>query len=84
MTISADHSRGPTAVIDDGLIELEPTMQMELAGESGSRISAGVGLVAGSLAGEINVLRRRRLGAAALFLAVACGGAVSLVCIHRE
>jgi serine/threonine-protein kinase len=63
-------SAGPSG---EELIELEPTMTMQLLGGTESR-GAGVGLVEGSfasLAGEINTLRRRRLGAVALFLTVA-------------
>jgi len=61
-------------LFNDDLIELEPTVQVEIASVPEAR--AGVGLVEGSvasLAGKIHTLRRRRLGSAALFLAVACG-----------
>ena len=66
------------------VIELEPTMTMDLI-EPGAATATGsfqrrpgpaVAMVEGSLAslvGETNTLRRRRLGAAALFLAVAFG-----------
>jgi len=58
-------------LFNDDLIELEPTMQFELGSAMEIRSGAGVGIMEGSLAslaGEIHTLRRRRLGAAALFL----------------
>jgi hypothetical protein len=67
---------------EEDVIELEPTMQMELVeplavGASASPVSGpGVALRSGSLAslaGEMGSLRRRRIGAAALFLAVGSG-----------
>jgi serine/threonine-protein kinase len=69
---------------DAEVIELEPTMMRELAEPSAGRASAShppqagaaVALVEGSLAslaGETHSLRRNRLGAAALFLALALG-----------
>jgi serine/threonine-protein kinase len=74
---TADETSPPTrALFNDDLIELEPTMQLELAGPAGARAGAGVGIVEGtaaSLATEMHTLRRRRLGAAALFLTVVFG-----------
>jgi serine/threonine-protein kinase len=63
-------------LFNDDLIELEPTMQFELAGPSGARAGAGVGIVEGtmaSLAAETDTLRRRRLLAAAVALAAIFG-----------
>ncbi len=76
MPISTDQSPAAPASIDGDLIDLEPTMQMRAHRRLAAARGAGVGLVDGSLAslsGEIDTLRRRRLGAAALFLTVACG-----------
>jgi eukaryotic-like serine/threonine-protein kinase len=63
----------------EDVIELEPTVEMKLLDPTGGWTAGsdtsrpGVAMVAGSLAslaGEIGSLRRRRIGAAALFLAV--------------
>jgi hypothetical protein len=68
-----EDSLPPTrGLFNDDLIELEPTMHFDRV-DASAAACAGVGLVEGSfasLAGEINSLRRRRLGAAALFLTV--------------
>jgi hypothetical protein len=68
-----EDSLPPTrGLFNDDLIELEPTMHFDRV-DASAAAGAGVGLVEGSfasLAGEINSLRRRRLGAAALFLTV--------------
>lgn len=64
---------------DTDVIELEPTVQLDLR-EMPAPGRGGVALVAGtlaSLAGQTHTLRRRRIAAAALFLA----GAVTLVLI---
>ncbi len=67
---------------DEDTFDREPTTEMKLvepstAGASSSDLSGpGVGLVAGSrasLATEIDSLRRKRIGAAALFLAAGSG-----------
>jgi serine/threonine-protein kinase len=63
---------------DAEVLELHPTITMELAPPSAASRWGGpaVALAEGSmasLAGEIGTLRRSRLGAAALFLAVALG-----------
>jgi eukaryotic-like serine/threonine-protein kinase len=60
---------------DDELIDLEPSIELELASTPG-RPGIGVGLVqgnAGSLFREIHSLRRRRLSSAALFLTAVFG-----------
>jgi serine/threonine-protein kinase len=58
--------------VDDDLVELEPTIQLELANAPTHHRPAhsSYSLAEGSLTGETNALRRRRLGAAALFLAI--------------
>ena len=61
---------------DAEVIELEPTMQLELANPAAAHRAGAVGLVEGSmasLAGETDTLRRSRLLAAAVFLAVTYG-----------
>ena len=65
---------------DSDLVDLEPTMLLNLAdpggGAPGPKPSAGVGMREGSLAsmtGEINSLRQDRLRSCAIFLAVAYG-----------
>ncbi len=66
----------PGSDIDDEEIELEPTVLAHHDDPTGPYPGAGVALVQGSLAslsGEIHDLRRSRLGAAALFLALAFG-----------
>lgn len=65
---------------DAEVIELEPTLQLDLAsvvgGESQAGGRGGVAILEGpmaSLAGEVHDLRRSRLGAASLFLTVVIG-----------
>ncbi len=61
---------------EDDAIDLIPTLTFAELGAGPRSAAPAVGLVEGtgaSLAGEINSLRRRRLGAAALFLAVVFG-----------
>jgi serine/threonine-protein kinase len=61
---------------DAEVIELEPTIHLELAEPAAPRGGGVVALVEGtlaSLAGETHELRRRRIAAAAVFLAVAFG-----------
>jgi serine/threonine-protein kinase len=73
MATSNESSPPTRALFNDDVIELEPTMQFELLGPTEERAGARVGIVEGSvasLASEIHTLRRRRLGSAALFLAV--------------
>jgi serine/threonine-protein kinase len=72
MATPEDSAPATRGLFNDDLIDLEPTMQFERS-DSSPVGGAGVGLVEGSFAsltGEINSLRRRRLGAAALFLTV--------------
>jgi eukaryotic-like serine/threonine-protein kinase len=60
------------ALLDDELIDLEPSVELDAAGSADLLPGIEVGLVpgsAGSLSREIQSLRRRRLGSAALFLA---------------
>jgi serine/threonine-protein kinase len=59
------------ALLDDELIDLEPTVQLEIEHGHGRRPRVGVEMVEGtfaSLIGELASLHRRRLGAAGLFL----------------
>lgn len=76
MSISTSEAPAP----DDEVIELEPTVQVGLAGPSATGspavVHAGLSLSGGtlaSLAGETDILRRQRLLAAAVFLAAAFG-----------
>jgi hypothetical protein len=58
-------------LLDDDFIDLEPTMQFEVAEVHGRQAGAAVETAeggAGSLTGETASLHRRRLGAASLFL----------------
>lgn len=58
-------------MLDDELIDLEPSIELELAVAPHGKPGPGVGLVQGSYASltrEIQSLRRRRLGSAAIFL----------------
>jgi hypothetical protein len=61
-------------LLDDDLIDLEPSIELDVASSADLRPRVDVGLVqgsAGSLSREIHSLRRRRLGSAAIFLAAA-------------
>jgi serine/threonine-protein kinase len=76
MSTSHDAASLTRGLLDDEPIDLEPSLELEVAKTYPDRVSRGVGLVqgtTGSLSGEIHTLRRRRLGAAALFLAVVFG-----------
>jgi hypothetical protein len=86
MDLPNDQSPAGPGAIDAEVIDLEPTMALSAPFAAGdndpadptlaTRQSAPVALVEGSLAsltGETNVLRRRRVAAAALFLAFAYG-----------
>ncbi len=72
MSTSPDASSLTKGLLDDELIDLEPSIELELAHAPNRGPAFGVGLVRGSFASlsrEIHSLRRRRLGSAALFLA---------------
>lgn len=75
MATSQDSTTSADRVDDDELIDLVPTMQFERDHSDDPR--PGVANLAagsmGSLTGEVQTLRRSRLGAAATFLAVAYG-----------
>ena len=71
MSTSPDVSSLTRGLLDDELIDLEPSIELEVASSPHGRPGMGVGLVQGSFASlsrEIHSLRRRRLGSAALFL----------------
>jgi eukaryotic-like serine/threonine-protein kinase len=72
MSRSPDASSLTRGLLDDELIDLEPSIELEAVSAPESRPGFEVGLVRGSFASlsrEIHSLRRRRLGSAALFLA---------------
>src|SRR5262245_8633333 len=74
MAMFGESSPPTRALFNDELIELEPTVQVEIGHAAGGRSS--VGLLEGTAASlkvEVHNLRRSRLRAVALFLAVACG-----------
>ena len=71
MSSSPDVSSLTKGLLDDELIDLEPSIELEAVSSPKRRPGYGVGLVRGSFASlsrEIHSLRRRRLGSAALFL----------------
>jgi tRNA A-37 threonylcarbamoyl transferase component Bud32 len=71
MSITPDVSSLTRGLLDDDLIDLEPSLELELASPADHRAGGGVAqATAGSLARETHSLRRTRLGSAALFLTV--------------
>jgi serine/threonine protein kinase len=73
MTISSDTWSPTSGVLEEETIDLQPAIDRDLTGSANDGIGVGVELVHGgfaSLSREIHPLRRRRLGAAALFLSV--------------
>ena len=77
MSTSPDASSLTRGLLDDSeLIDLEPSIELEVASSAPGRPGKSVGLVqgsVGSLSREIHSLRRRRLGSAALFLSAVFG-----------
>src|SRR5947209_1168852 len=76
MDMSYDPAVAGNGLSDGDVIDLEPTVAVDLGASVGPRPSARVGLVEGSLAslaGETHELRRRRLLEAAAFLAATFG-----------
>ena len=74
MAMSPESQTSDYVVADDEVFDLEPTIQYER--ESSEGRGAGVGIAEGSMGsmtGEVQTLRRGRLGSAALFLSVAYG-----------
>ena len=72
MSTSPDVSSLTKGLLDDEIVDLEPSIELEVAGAPLGRPATGIGLVQGSQASltrEIDSLRRRRLGSAAIFLA---------------
>jgi eukaryotic-like serine/threonine-protein kinase len=72
MSTSPHVSSLTKGLLDDELIDLEPSIELEVPGRPHGGEGIGVGLVHGSFASltrEIHSLRRSRLGSAALFLA---------------
>jgi hypothetical protein len=72
METSQDSASLTKGLLDEDLIDLEPSIELDVASSADLRPGIDVGLVhgsAGSLSREIHSLRRRRLGSAALFLA---------------
>jgi hypothetical protein len=72
MSRSPDVSSLTRGLLDDELIDLEPSIELEAAHAPERAHGFGMGIVHGSFASmsrEIHSLRRRRLGSAALFLA---------------
>jgi eukaryotic-like serine/threonine-protein kinase len=72
MSTSPDASSLTRGLLDDELIDLEPSLELEAVSSPESVAGLEVGLVRGSFASlsrEIHSLRRSRLGSAALFLA---------------
>ena len=69
---TSQHSASLTkGLLDDEVIDLEPSLELEVASSAERRPGIDVGLVkgsAGSLSRVMHSLRRRRLGSAALFL----------------
>jgi eukaryotic-like serine/threonine-protein kinase len=73
MSTPPDVSSLTKGLLDDELVDLEPSIELETVRSPERRHGVGVGLVQGSFASlsrEIHSLRRRRLGSAALFLTV--------------
>jgi eukaryotic-like serine/threonine-protein kinase len=72
MDTSEESASLTKGLLDDDLIDLEPSNERDVGSSADVRTGIDVGLVqgsAGSLSREIHSLRRRRLGSAALFLA---------------
>src|SRR5271156_6615658 len=69
---TSQHSASLTkGLLDDEVIDLEPSLELEVASSAERRPGIDVGLAqgsAGSLSRETRSLRRRRLGSAAIFL----------------